>query len=66
MPFMEALEFGKRHIHETRHTCITMLKSIPISDSIINAIIGHAPSSTADKYYTHFSVETLLEAINKI
>ena len=65
-PLTEALEFGKRDLHETRHTTETMLKIAEVSESKINAIIGHAPGSTADKYYTHFPIIVLLEAINKI
>lgn len=65
-PLTEALEFGKRDLHETRHTTDTMLKIAEVSDSKITAIMGHAPGSTADKYYTHFPVIVLLEAINKI
>lgn len=62
----EALEFGKRDLHETRHTCETMLKVAEVSESKMDAIIGHAAKSTADKYYTHFPIEVLVEAINKI
>ena len=29
-PFMDAMEFGKRDIHETRHTCSTMLMAAEI------------------------------------
>lgn len=43
-----------------------MLKVAEVSESKIDAIIGHAAKSTADKYYTYFPIEVLVEAINKI
>jgi len=65
-PFMDTLEFGKRDIHETRHTCSTMLHEAEIYEPKINRILGHSGKTTAENVYTHLDIADLLEAINKI
>jgi len=65
-PFMNTLEFGKRDIHETRHTCATMLHEAEIYEPKINRILGHSGKTTAENVYTHLDIADLLEAINKI
>ena len=65
-PFMEMLEFGKRDIHETRHTCSTMLYEAEVFDAKINRILGHTGKTVAENVYTHLSIQELIEAINKI
>ncbi|MBQ9199625.1 MAG: tyrosine-type recombinase/integrase [Lachnospiraceae bacterium] len=65
-PFMETLGFGKRDIHETRHTCSTLLYSAEVYEAKIARILGHTGKAIADKVYTHLDVKELVEAINKI
>ena len=65
-PFMDTLELGKRDIHETRHTCSTMLHEAEIYEPKINRILGHSGKTTAENVYTHLDIADLLEAINKI
>lgn len=65
-PFMEALEFGKRDIHETRHTCSTMLHEAEIYPAKIARILGHTGKTIAENVYTHLDIQELIEAINKI
>ena len=65
-PFMDTLEFGKRDIHETRHTCSTMLHEAEIYEPKINRILGHSGKTTAENVYTHLDIADLLEAINRI
>ena len=65
-PFMEAIEFGKRDIHETRHTCSTMLHAAEVYDAKINRILGHTGKTVAENVYTHLEIQELIEAINKI
>lgn len=65
-PFMEALEHGKRDIHETRHTCSTMLHEAEIYPAKINRILGHTGKTTAENVYTHLDIQELVEAINQI
>ena len=65
-PFMETLEFGKRDIHETRHTCSTMLHEAEIYPPKIARILGHTGKTIAENVYTHLDIQELIEAINKI
>lgn len=51
--------------HDTRHTFITLMTEAKVEDKIIKAIVGHKPTDVTEQY-THFSLETLLEAVNKI
>lgn len=52
---MEALEFGKRDIHETRHTCSTMLHEAEIYPAKITRILGHTGKTIAENVYTHLA-----------
>ena len=65
-PLMETLEFGKRDIHETRHTCSTLLYGAEIYPAKITRILGHTGKTTAENVYTHLDIRELIEAINKI
>lgn len=65
-PFMESIGFGKRNIHETRHTCSTLLHEAEIYEPKINRILGHTGKTTAENVYTHLDISELIEAINKI
>ena len=65
-PFMELLEFGKRDIHETRHTCSTMLYAAEVYEAKIARILGHTGKTIAENVYTHLDIQELIEAINKI
>ncbi len=65
-PFMEMLEFGKRDIHETRHTCSTMLHEAEIYPAKIARILGHTGKTIAENVYTHLDIQELVEAINRI
>lgn len=63
---MESIGFGKRNIHETRHTCSTLLHEAEIYEPKINRILGHTGKTTAENIYTHLGIADLIEAINKI
>ena len=65
-PLMETLEFGKRDIHETRHTCSTLLYAAEVYEAKINRILGHTGKTTAENVYTHLPVAELIDAINTI
>lgn len=65
-PFMDTLEFGKRDIHETRHTCSTTLHEAEIYEPKINRILDHSGKTTAENVYTHLDIADLLKAINRI
>ena len=51
--------------HDTRHTFISLMAEAEVDDKIIKAIVGHK-STDITEHYTHYSLETLLEAVNKI
>lgn len=53
--------------HCCRHTCISMLASAEVSQTIIKKIAGHAGAmSLTERVYTHFDIKELVNAINKI
>ena len=65
-PFMEMMGMSGRQIHETRHTCSTLLHEAEIYEPKINRILGHTGKTTAENVYTHLDIKELIEAINKI
>lgn len=64
-PLMEVLGMPHRP-HDARHTCISMLTVAGVSDKIIKKIVGHKGQGVTEVVYTHFEIEELIEAINKI
>ncbi len=52
--------------HDTRHTCISLLAVADVPDKIIRKIIGHKGLALNENVYTHFEIDELLDAINKI
>ena len=64
-PLIETL--GMKHRpHDTRHTCISMLTVAGVSDKVIKKIVGHKGHGVTEVVYTHFEIEELIDAINKI
>ena len=64
-PLIETL--GMKHRpHDTRHTCISMLTVAGVSDKVIKKIVGHKGQSVTEVVYTHFEIEELIDAINRI
>lgn len=65
-PLMQQL--GTDHvIHETRHTCISLLTLADVNPTIIKNIVGHKSAmSLTERVYTHFDIKPLIDAINKI
>ena len=51
------------HIHDTRHTFITMLTEAGADIRIIKSIVGHKGSDITE-HYTHITLEAKLEAVN--
>lgn len=65
MPLIE--QMGMQHYpHDTRHTCISLLTVAGVQDKIIKKIVGHKGQSVTEVVYTHFEIQELIEAINKI
>jgi integrase len=52
--------------HDTRHTCISLLVAAGINKTLIKRIVGHQGEDVTDNVYTHFDVQQLIDAINKI
>ena len=64
-------EWRKKHgfdhtMHDTRHTCISLLANAGVDKRIIQAIVGHKGKDVTDRTYTHIDIETMREALNKI
>ena len=51
--------------HDTRYTFMSLMAEAKIDDRIVKAIVGHKPTDITE-HYTHFSLETLIEAVNQI
>ena len=59
--------FDHKHtVHETRHSCETMLRRAEVYPTKIDAILGHAGSSLGERVYTHLTISDLIPEINKI
>lgn len=52
-------------IHETRHTFITMLTEAQVDPRVIKAIVGHRANDVT-QFYTHISLDVMMEAVNRL
>lgn len=52
--------------HDTRHTCVTLLTAAKVDDKIIKKIVGHKGQGVTEVVYTHFEIQQLIDAIDKI
>lgn len=64
-PLMDALDL-EHTLHDTRHTCISLLAEAGVDARIIKQIVGHSGADVTSKVYTHISIDVMREAINKI
>lgn len=64
LPLMQNLSM-EHTMHDTRHTCISMLDKAGINKITIQRIVGHSNKDVTEKY-THKDIPELLEAINRI
>lgn len=64
-PLINAIGMSHRP-HDARHTCISMLTSAGVSDKVIRKIVGHKGQGVTEIVYTHFEIEELIDAINRI
>jgi len=53
------------HIHDTRHTFVSLMTEAGVDQRLIKVIVGHKSSDITD-LYTHITLEAMLEAVNKI
>ena len=63
---LKPLNLEHHRVHDTRHTCISMLTMAHVDPMLIRAIVGHKGQSLTEDVYTHFDYKLLVEAINKI
>lgn len=57
----------EHRIHDTRHTCISLLAQANVNPTIIKTIVGHTGSmSLTERVYTHLDIRLLIDAINQI
>lgn len=65
-PFVEQMGMPNHKPHDTRHTCVSLLTAAGVDDKIIKKIVGHKGQSVTETVYTHFEIQQLIEAIDKI
>ena len=49
-----------------RETCISLLAEAGVDDRLVKKIVGHKGQGVTQQVYTHFEIQALLDAINKI
>lgn len=60
-------EFGEDHkFHDTRKSCISFLHEKEVPIETIRVIVGHAQQGVTEQRYLKKSIESLVEAINKL
>ena len=65
--FYDCIKYRYGHMpHDTRHTFISMMTEAGVDARIIKKIVGHATGDLTENVYTHISLETMLEAVNRI
>lgn len=65
-PLMDNLNLNHT-IHETRHTCISLLTMKNANPTIIKKIVGHKSiMSLTERVYTHIEIKELINTINLI
>jgi len=52
--------------HDARHTFISRMADLGIDERITKAIVGHAGSGVTETVYTHFGIQPLLDAVNRL
>ncbi|MFQ9973857.1 tyrosine-type recombinase/integrase [Coprobacillus cateniformis] len=66
MPLMKRLDMTQTP-HCCRHTCVSLLATAEVNQTVIKKIVGHSGAmSLTEKVYTHFDMQVLIDAINKI
>lgn len=47
-------------------TCVSLLADAGVDERMVKKIVGHKGQGVTQTVYTHFEIEALLDAINKI
>ena len=53
-------------LHDTRHTCVSLLTEAGVDERIIRSIVGHKGKGITEEVYTHITIEEKRVALNKI
>ena len=66
--FKEIMEYlgMNHHPHETRHTFITRAKLTGMDEYSLKLIVGHQIGDVTERVYTHRTIESLRQEIEKI
>ena len=56
----------KHNRHATRHTFITALQKIGISESKLKRIVGHSSKDVTERIYTHYEPKNLFMEVIKL
>ena len=65
--YYRVLKYQHGHMpHDTRHTFISLMTEAGVDSRIIKKIVGHKADDLTEDVYTHISLDTMLEAVNKI
>ena len=54
------------HLHDTRHTCASLLADVGTDKRVIQAILGHKGDDVTDRVYTHIGIDVMRDALNQI
>jgi len=65
-PLMDILDMSSHRPHDTRHTCVSFLTAAGVDERFIQKIVGHKGKNVTQVVYTHFEIQELIEAIDKI
>lgn len=63
---LEQIGLGDHLPHDTRHTCISLLVGANTNKILIKRIVGHQGDDVTDSVYTHFEIQQLIDAIDRI
>lgn len=66
-PLIAEMRLNPEHRpHDTRHTCASLLATVGVDERISRKILGHSGKSITEQVYTHYEMQSLLDAINQI
>lgn len=65
-PMVDQMGMPDHRPHDTRHTTVTLLTAAGVDDKIIKKIVGHKGQGVTEIVYTHFEIQQLIDAIDKI
>lgn len=64
-PQMDSLNM-KHHVHDTRHTFISLCTQQGADERILKKIVGHKAHNVTENVYTHIDLESKLKIVNAL